>query len=311
MSQAPVHEQRWRIEPWDLGLSAAQAEHICQLGQELQQALSTQPEAWLVLDGWQDNPVAAWLQAQYPAWTDERHTLPDPALYGLEDMAPCLLPLHRWAQHEADAQRRENAMHDLLGRMWLDAQRRLVRQFVCGIVLTTAADVHDIFGHWLLLGRQLAPNGQDRVPFRHFDPRTLQRVWPSLSAQQRVTLLGPVHSVWQLSAPWGPWDEHNLAHHQHQLVGPGPEWHVAAGAPDVAPASTSPHRLLTPAQTRLVLSGPCGHSVWLTLVLSGHTLEQQPTAAQMNHLLLQAQQWGFERTQQWRDWVLLTWQGTH
>lgn len=297
----------WRLEPWDISLGAEQAAHIRHLSEELQHAMASLPCAWLVLDGWKDNPVGAWLETRYPAWVDERQTLPDPMLHGLDGWAPCLLPLHLLPAHEPDADRRQDLVHDVLGKMWLDAQRRLVRQHACGVVFTDSA-IDDVLAHWLLLGRQVATDEPEPFAFRHFDPRVLQAVWPRLDDDQRHTVLGPLHQVWQLRAAWGPWAEQDIAIHQDELVGDGPPWQVMCRPGSAAP-TLRPHSVMTAALRRLAHQGACGNHVWLTLALTGHALHDQPTVLQMTQLLAQAQQWGFTQAQQWQDWVLLTWQG--
>ena len=326
---SPVSDQqaaRRHIDAWNVGLNAAQDQHITLLGQALQQALSTQPQAWLVFDGWEDSPAAAWLQAAYPAWAEERRTLADPALRGLEGVAPCLLPLHRWAEHEADAQRREHTLRDLLALMWLDTQRRLVRQHLCGVVLMPddAQDLEALFDHWLLLGRQVAPDGQGRVPFRHFDPRSLQRVWPSLSAAQRATLLGPAHSVWQLQAPWGPWaaadlekDGDHYLPDPESLLGTPPQWHVAqrpTGTDGAAPAPVAVHRLLGAAQIQLLANLPAAQMCWQTMALLAVPVPLQPSAAAMRNMCDLMQAWRNQHPTPWsdthaRDWLWCTWFG--
>ncbi|URI08297.1 DUF4123 domain-containing protein [Aquincola tertiaricarbonis] len=298
----------WHIKPWYLDLSAGQAEHIRQLGSQLQHAIDTRPPAWLVLDGWDGNPAAGRLQALYPAWAAERRTLPDPALRGLEGLAPCLLPLQTGPQHEPDVARRQNLMHDLLGLMWLDNQRRLVRQHVCGVVFI-GTSVEELFTQWLLLRHQRPNDGSGAFEFRHHDPRVLQRVWPNLGNAQREALLGPAHSLWQLGATWGPWAPQDIARHQRQLVGHIGEWRVFDRAEVQAPPLPA-HRLLNGLQRWLVSSAPCGHQVWLTLALRGLAACEQPTDLEMNQLLRQAQDWGLQRGQQWQDWVLWTWLGT-
>lgn len=320
MSRSSSASQHWYIQPWDVYLSAEQASHIQQLAEALQQAMASQPQAWLVFDGWKDNVAAAWLQAQYPAWAAERQTLPDPALRDLEDMAPCLLPLHRWPQHEADPAKRQNVLHDLLGLMWLDAQRRLVRQNLCGVVLSSA-QVDDVLEHWLLLGQQITSDGQERLAFRHHDPRVLQRVWPSLSAQQRQTLLGPVHSVWQLSAPWGAWSPADMQKGgDHYLPGPerlcgqAPDWHVARAT--ATGPSLPVHKLLNTEQLQRLRCMAAAQQCWQLMALSQVPTAQQPGEQAMHRMCQQMQAWRTSHAVPWSNelasqWLWCTWSGPH
>lgn len=323
MSRTAAVDPGWHIAPWDVSLSTDQADHVRQLGHQLLQAIATEPPAWLVLDGWDDNPAAARLQALHPAWAAERRALPDPALRGLEGMAPCLLPLQHAPRHEPDAARRQDLFHDLLGLMWLDTQRRLVRQNMCG-VLFTAASIDAVFDHWLLLRHQVAAGGASAFEFRHHDPRVLQRVWPSFSAGQRRTLLGPVHSWWQLQAAWGPWSPCSLPKQgdfflpgSEALCSPAPLWHSATHqATGVAPSPTSPHRLINDKQRQRLLSGAAATRCWRHLALLQVPIELQPSASDMERLCGQMLAWMARQGLPWSQelgsqWLACTWLGRY
>lgn len=323
MSRGVPADRGWRIATWDLSLSSEQAGHVRQLGDEIQHAIATKPPAWLVLDGWDDNPAGAHLRALYPAWASERRALPDPTFRGLEGMAPCVLPLQHFSHHEPDAAKRQDMFHDLLGLMWLDSQHRLVRQNVCG-VLFTAASIDAVFDHWLLVRHQVPVGGASAFEFRQHDPRVLQRVWPSLSASQRSTLLGPVHSWWQLQAAWGPWSPSSMPKQgdfflpgSEALCGPAPLWHSAAqDATAVAPSPTSPHRLINEMQRQRLLSGAAATQCWRHLALLQVAAELQPSALNMQRLCSQLLAWmsghGLPWSHEWgSQWLVCTWLGRY
>jgi hypothetical protein len=307
----------WRIEPWDLRLQEPQAMRIRACAQALTEALSATQErqAWLVLDAWEANPAAAWLEQRYPDWLQGRHTVADPAFHGMPEWAPCLLPLHAWAEHEPDEAMRTDTLHDLIGLMWLDAQQRLVRSHISGVLLSSAP-VDQLLEHWLLLGSQLTPDGQ-RKPLRHFDPRVLQRLWPSLSTAQRQTYLGPAHSYWQLEQAWGPWAPEDLPRQPHELVGEEVAWHIATLTDPPGSTNTPmlvPHRLLTLAQHQTLRAHPPAQIAWQTMARAKLPVAAQPTASAMQRLCTQLHDWFATHQAPWSDehagqWLWCTWLG--
>jgi hypothetical protein len=176
--------------------------------------------------------------------------------------------------------------------------------------------VAQVLDHWTLLAFQATPDDQ-HLQFRHFDPRVLQRLWPSLSTAQRRTWLGPVHSYWQVAQPWGPWDSAALDVQDDQLLEQPLAWHIATNDPALAPAAnaanTTPSgpisRLLNAQQIHLAETSAVAPVVWITLALAGWDVARQPSPQYMLNALHEATRWGLTTPQQWQDWVLLTWCG--
>ncbi|WP_090137952.1 DUF4123 domain-containing protein [Limnohabitans sp. DM1] len=311
MSQLQTSQQ-WQIEPWGLLLQQEHVAQVRQLAKDLEEARlsDAKAQAWLVLDGWQDNPAAAWLQEQQPDWVKTRQFVPDPAFSGMEALAPCLLPLHELNQASGQVL---YLWHTLISLMWLDTQRRLVSHSVCGVLFTNAP-VDDVLDHWLMLAHQVTPEGARR-PLRHHDPRILQRLWPSLSADQRQAWLGPVHSYWQLQQPWGPCAPERERRAERELMGALVRWHKAARAPGTNAAQTSTlpvHRLLTRLQHLAIADSAAVNNAWKAMANAQVSEALQPTTSDMHHMCLQMNEWRSSHQPPWTDtharqWLWCTW----
>lgn len=164
--------------------------------------------AFLLLNRWADNPVAEAIAAQFPEMAERRCAVPDEVFIDRLAQAPCLVPLtSAMAPHAAaDLPKTCSARAVLAG--WLafassQALTRLGRQDLCALVLSRQP-ASRIASHWVRLGNQQPPDGGDPVLFRYQDPRVMQRMWPSLTAGQRLRWLGPVEHWYALAHPWGP-----------------------------------------------------------------------------------------------------------
>lgn len=314
MSQAGQAEARWAMAAWDIELDAAQAAHIQRLAAQFLEAQGEKPDcnAYLALDHWADNPVAGWLEEHCPAFAAARVVVPHLRFHDDPDLAPCLLPLAVWQKETPEPEQWADRLHDLLGRMWIDAQRRLVPQWISGWLLSSAA-LSEVAEHWAALAWQFAPLPEggwgEPATLRHHDPRILQRLWPLLTPAQLRAWLGPVDSIWQLAAPWGPWEPRDMFAHSARLCGANPAWHIAAPPDKPTTGSVSPSRLLDHRQWQRLAHNEAGHGFWHTLALRDVPPALQPNGTAMTNLLLEAQQWGLRRPVQLQEWVTYTWMG--
>ena len=257
-------------------------------------------KAYLLLETWADNPLAADLEAQYPVSARMRQAVPDELFQNREDQAPCLVPLPpalvpqtlgaKRVTSAAAATMREQLAH------WLTlasqhARQRHVSQQLCGVILSSA-EPEVIVRHWVDLGYQQHPAGSGARLFRYQDPRVMQRVWPHLSVHQKTRWLGPVAQWWALTQPWGPWAPDEFA--TGEAASPhAPDAWFCAGKPEPAPLDgpvphTSLRALFTPTQWHAAHMTPDANRVWKGYAADHIAAHQQPDGATLARLLADA-----------------------
>ncbi len=245
--------------------------------------------AYLLLNGWEGNPLIPAFDTRYPVSAAARQAVPDPHFHGREDEAPCVVPMPDELWHLTPG----GSLAELLAYEWLaawlqraaqEARQRLVRQHFCGVVFSRAS-AREVARHLADLGHQTPPNEVQARLFHYQDPRVLQRTWPMLTPWQRKLWLGPVLQWWSLAQPWGPW--HGVQD---------------AASPDVSPAWFKAHPPLSseflrddaqPSLRRLLLArqweasrfSRAGHRIWQRYLDAGIGVEHQPNGALMTELL--------------------------
>lgn len=246
--------------------------------------------AWLLLDGWIDNPMAEAFEVDFPEYAAARVAVPDPFFEGREDSSPCLIPVPLTMQREVpDSLAEAKAQQWLTSQLtmaWLASRERLVPQPFCGLLLSRASG-HAIAAHLLRLGFQMRGKEEAARLFRYHDPRVMQRVWSHLSTVQQNAWMGPIDTWWSLMHPWEPWDPDELIDGIPPVT-TVPAWHkiVRPYTGGVEVAMCSGH-LLDHGQWSWADASPIAGKVWQTLAADGVSVALQPDGAAMNRMLAQ------------------------
>lgn len=246
--------------------------------------------AYLLLRSWQDNPLAARLEARYPQSRTETRAVPDEHFDGHEGKAPCVIPLPDELWHSTPG----GTLSEVLAREWLAAwlqqawqevRQRLVRQHF-GAILFSRASAREIAHHLVNLGHQTPPHETQARLLHYQDPRVMQRAWPLFTPWQRKLWMGPVSQWWSLAQPWGPWDSAETAQDAGSTA---PAWFKAL--PDALPDALQPdtritvRRLFTAAQWERARLSRAGNRVWRRHADAAVAPREQPSGALMTELL--------------------------
>ncbi|MBO9651182.1 MAG: DUF4123 domain-containing protein [Variovorax sp.] len=258
--------------------------------------------AYLLLNRWEDNPLARDLNARFPKWARDRVTVPDSYFEHRPERAPCLLELPEELTDAAlgiqTRPTRDWLAHCLMQASH-QAKSRTSRHDFCGVVIGRAT-AQAIVQHWVGLGNQRPPYETDSVLFRYHDPRVMQRVWPTLSPLQQSRWLGPVSQWWSLLQPWGPFNAPSE---------PARWFHAKAPLLADDTPGEPPSDLLNPRQWLLSGISPQANHIWRDYAESGIAPDAQPDARVMVEMLVDAQRLGFDDLSQ-RDYVWTTWMHT-
>ncbi|CAJ0721399.1 hypothetical protein LMG6871_04824 [Ralstonia edaphis] len=246
--------------------------------------------AYLLLDAWEGNPLAAAISEAWPEAATIRAAVPDDFYTGREDEAPCVVPLPDSALPDGETDTLEQGLsRDALARLLEaasgQAHQRLVRQDL-GAVLFSADSAAGIAQHLRLLGFQYPPEGRNAKLFRYQDPRVMQRVWPELTSAQQRMWLGPVQEWWSLTQPWGPWVLEDMVA-THDAAVSVPVWFKAEQPmePVAWPEGLVLNRLMDAKQWQAAHSAPIGNRVWVRFAENGVIPGEQPHADLMRQLL--------------------------
>ncbi|MCO4889628.1 DUF4123 domain-containing protein [Cupriavidus sp. WGtm5] len=274
-----------------LALARMFAEH-CQAsaGLDGERKSDEAPVAWLLLDSWQDNPVGEAFALDFAEHAEARVAVPDPFFEGRAGSAPCLVPLPPAMQcaipgsfAEAKAQQ-WLASH--LAMAWLASRQRMVRQPLCG-VLVSRAPGHAVAAHLLRLGFQMRGNEEAARLFRYHDPRVMQRVWKHLSAAQQSAWMGPIDNWWSLEQPWEPWDPDELIEGIPTTTA-APAWqHVSKPQAVRAAPGMLFSRLLDDEQWSWADASPVASKVWQRLAADDVDMALQPDGITMSSMVAQ------------------------
>lgn len=246
--------------------------------------------AYLLLEAWEGNPLAAAIAGAWPEASTERAAVPDDFYTGREDEAPCVVPLPASALPDGTTDtleqgRSRDALARLLEIASRQAHQRLVRQGL-GAVLFSADSPAEVAQHLRMLGFQYPPESRAAKVFRYQDPRVMQRVWPELSATQRNMWLGPVQAWWSLTQPWGPWALEDMVATEDAAVSV-PVWFKAEQPmePDRRSEGLVLNRLMDAKQWRAAHSAAVGNRVWARFAENGVIAGEQPNGNLMRQLL--------------------------
>ena len=261
-----------------------------------QQASRERPlRAYLLLDAWDNNPLAAELSEQWPETISGREAVPDSFYTGREDEAPCLVPFPDDLLLDADSDnlaqvRAREALARWLEEASKEAGQRLARQYFCAVVFSPEPAAR-VAQHLAQLGLQYVPGSHAARLFRYQDPRVMQRVWPTLAAGQQNMWLGQAQAWWSLTQPWGPIADLSAT---EDCAAPAPIWfkaqrHVLSDVQTLVPPL---NRLMDANQWQTAHSSPIGNRIWARLAQRGVSVQKQPDAASMTRLLNKGQELG-------------------
>lgn len=297
----------------ELAWSNSVAEPVPAQGQELVKALAEMQVHGegrplyisFLLDCWAGNPLAEQLQAEFPDAAKQRCAIPDSFYQGRADDAPCLVPVPQalWPVASAD-NLTQSLTQDWLAHWlyaaWGAAQKRLVRQYFCGVLVSGQSASH-VAKHLARLGCQYPPAVEGQAAstarlFRYQDPRVMQSVWPALTAGQQRRWLGSIQAWWSLQQMWGPWafpDSESNTEEQAQAC-----W-VHMAQPEEKPASATRAsellgRLFNPEQWALAQIWPAAQQSWSHYRRRQTPVHLQPDGACMHRLLRQGLQAGLD-----------------
>ncbi|AXW63996.1 hypothetical protein CJO94_19650 (plasmid) [Ralstonia solanacearum] len=268
--------------------------------------------AYLLLDIWDGNPLAAQLSEAWPEAAAGRAAVPDDFYAGREGEAPCLVPLPDsvlpdGATDNLAEVRAQEALARLLEAASRQASQRLVRQHFCAVLFSTDSAAW-VARYLASLGFQYPPGSSTARLFRYQDPRAMQRVWPVLSAAQQGMWLGAVEAWWSLTQPWGPWAMEDLVAADDTAV-PAPPWFKAERpvVPDGQTETLMLSRLMNAEQWWRAHSSPVGNRVWARFAQRGISSQAQPDAKTMAQLLGKGQELGLTDSNL-QDFVWCSWQ---
>lgn len=249
-------------------------------------------QAYLLLDAWDDCPLAAALSETWPQAAAARVAIPDEFYAGREDEAPCLVPLPSCVLPDGctDTLAEVRAREFLAG--WLEEagksiRQRLVRQHLCAVLFSTDS-ASSVARHLAGLGYQYEPGSRTARLFRYQDPRVMQRVWPMLPSAQQVLWMGPVQAWWSLRQSWGPWDGRELFSGEVEISSAAPAWFKAEKpiVPQAQPETPAwLNRLMTADQWRVAHWAQVGNRIWLRFAENDIPRQAQPDGNLMLQLL--------------------------
>ena len=246
--------------------------------------------AYLLLDRWDGSAVAAELAEVWPEAAEARAAVPDAFYAGREGEAPCVVPLPEIALPDGGTSTLAQARAQEILAEWLQAasrqaHKRLAPQDLCAVLFSTDS-AGWVAQHLAKLGFQYPPGSTSARVFRYQDPRVMQRVWPELGAAQQSMWHGPIQTWWSLIQPWGPWALEELLASEALAV-PVPEWFKAEQTiePDGQTKSLVLNRLMDAEQWQVAHSTPNGNRVWARFAEAGVSMDGQPDADLMQHLL--------------------------
>ncbi len=246
--------------------------------------------AYLLLDIWDGNPLAAKLSEAWPEAAAARAAVPDDYYAGREGKAPCVVPLPDSVLPDGGTDnltevRAQEALARLLEDAGKQASQRLVRQYFCAVLFSSDSAAW-VARYLASLGFQYPPGSRTARLFRYQDPRVMQRVWPALSAAQQGMWLGSVEAWWSMAQPWGPWSTEDLVAAADATV-PAPPWFKAVRpmVPDGQTETLMLSRLMNAEQWQRAHSAPAGNRAWMRFAENGIGSDEQPDGKLMQELL--------------------------
>ncbi|MET3444778.1 DUF4123 domain-containing protein [Ralstonia sp. 1138] len=255
--------------------------------------------AYLLLNAWEGNQLAASIALAWPEAAAARAAVPDDFYAGREDQAPCVVPVPDSALPDGTSDTLEQAhaqdtLAPLLEAASRQAHQRLVRQDL-GAVLFSADSAACVAQYLRMLGLQYPPQSRRAKVFRYQDPRVMQRVWPELSAAQQGMWLGAVQAWWTLSQPWGPWAMEDLVETE-SVAAPIPAWFKAERTmvPDGQTETLMVNRLMDMGQWGVAHSAPVGNQSWAAFASAKVPTTQQPDGAAMSAAIARGQRLGLD-----------------
>jgi hypothetical protein len=299
-------------------------DHFLQLTNELMQAwrelaaeattddASPRMQAYLLLNRWADNPLAAAFADSFPVLAADRRAVPAPRFENRMDRAPFLVGLPEalapWAPvatRAADSAR--DVFAKWLADAWLQSARRLPAQDF-GAVVFSREGAASIADHWAVLGRQKSPTANEYRRIRFQDPRVMQRVWRSLSTSQRRLWLGPVVQWWALVQPWGPWEPTQYPNGVPSGATDDVHWFRALmpalqGGPEHSMGSA----LFDPNQWHVAHIAATANRVWAGYANEKVPVQRQPDGDTVIRLLGDSRRLGLSGANQ-LDYVWCSWQ---
>jgi hypothetical protein len=296
------------IQSWaDLTVQAASA------GPKTNTWVSNAPvpqRAYLLLDQWDDNPLAWQLEDQLAKMARDRVPVPDPHFQHNPEYAPFLVELPEalvLGANDAPTQALCMVVREWLVRCFAQAHdqasQRVSRQHFGGIVVSPASE-QAIVRYWVELGYQqpLYQSVFERTVFRYQDPRVMQRMWPALHPEQKNLWLGPVTHWWSLLQPWGPFNT------SEQLL---PRWFQATAPvlPREVKTGGSPRNLFDDAQWLLTGTAHDANMIWRGYADNHIASALQPDARSMLHMLADGRRLGLQGGDL-DDYIWATWMHT-
>lgn len=258
--------------------------------------------ACLLFNRWAGNPLARQLEDEFPGWARDRFTVPDRYFEDREEHAPVVLELpEEFVLPQPERARRLRPLRRWLVRCLMHADRqrhdRLGVQDFCGVVVSPA-NAQTLTRHWVGLGEQRPPHGEESVLFRYQDPRVMQRVWTTLSPVQQARWLGPVTQWWALRQPWGPYGAQDEPAQWFQATTPVLPHGTTCGGP----ASD----LFTGEQWFLAGVSPDANAIWSGYARNGIAPQAQPDPSSMVRMLADAARMELQAVNL-EDYVWATW----
>ncbi len=322
-------EETIALDEIGLELSASRCALIDQLihmlGQNAQQGLG----ACVVLNSWNENPLAQALQASLAALAKSRVPVPDGYFLNQPDEAPQLIaiPPEQLANlTDPDAHALLHWLRLCVAQACHASEQRLVPHHFSAVIWGQADDLAaSVAEHWVQLGLQKRPEPRDTDPaferdylFRYQDPRVMQAVWNRLGMVARALWMGPVQEWWAVPRQWGKPLEgrsnrslQTVASEWFIALRPGKEAVQAEREKYLQSASTPPTitRLLSNTQWHQAHASMAGNQAWRAFDDMGLPGPYQPNANQMDGLLTDGATHGLEG-QDLVDFALCTWIGT-
>ncbi|MBS0427825.1 MAG: DUF4123 domain-containing protein [Proteobacteria bacterium] len=241
--------------------------------------------ACLILERWEHTTAGQWLAEFLPDTAASRIALADPVYKDREDEAPCIVPLPQDLAQAAPTSEAARALRAVLPHWleeaWFASRMRLRAIHLCGVAFTPR-NATSLAVHGAQMAFQHSPVDGRACFFRFFDPRVMQRTWPTLSVAQRRAWLGPAVTLWSLEQPWGPWSFEELVASDASALRQRPRalvFDTPANADDDMPLDRQ--RLLDPAQWHAAMSAPVGNRAWAAYAQEAVAPDHQPGAQAM------------------------------
>jgi len=256
--------------------------------------------AYLLFNRWEGNPLAEDLELQFPKWARDRFTVPDRQFEDRAEHAPFVLELPEeliLLASDFQSQGLCNWLARCLAFSAHQVKKRTLAQDFCGVVISPAS-ARAITHHWVSLGDQRPPHGEESVLFRYHDPRVMQRVWSALSAFQQSRWLGPVTHWWSLLQPWGPFSDTSEPVQWFHAKAPV----LSCGAE----AGGSARDLFDEAQWFLAGTSPQANLIWRSYADNNVPSEAQPDPDNLMLMLADAARMKLEELNL-EDYVWITW----